>query len=94
MRIRKLNLSNIHYIRKNYSQNLKESILRIGFSFPIKVRLTNNQYYCIDGHKRLSCLEDILLSDSYYKRGSEIPVIIDNNGDIRSNDQWYDRNKH
>lgn len=42
MRIRKLNLSDIHYIRKNYSQNLKESILRIGFSFPIKVRLTNN----------------------------------------------------
>lgn len=66
----------------------------IGFSFPIQVRIENDQYVCVDGHKRLTILEDILKEDPSYKRGRNVHVIIKNNGDQRSNDCSRGRNTH
>lgn len=94
MRIIKVSLSQIQYQYKTYPQTLYASIMRIGFSFPIKVIQTDNYYQCIDGHKRLSVLHDILNNTPDYHRGNQVCVIIENNGNTRSNDCWRGRNTH
>lgn len=94
MRIRLVSLEDITYNYTAYSQTLYESVKRIGFSFPITLRIEGDHYYCVDGHKRLSILHDLLLSDPHYKRGNQVKVIIKNNGDERSNDCSRGRNTH
>lgn len=94
MRIIKVPLSQIQYQYTQYTQTLYDSIMRIGFSFPIKVIQLESQYQCIDGHKRLSALHDILEQVPSYHRGDQICVIIENNGNSRSNDCWRGRNTH
>lgn len=94
MRIIKVPLDKINYQKTEYNQNLYDSIIRIGFSFPIKVSLIDEGYQCIDGHKRLSALEDILKDNPNYKRGNQVAVIVENNGNTRSNDCWRGRNSH
>lgn len=87
MKIYKLAVSKIHFTYQPYIQELRDSIVRIGLSFPIKVTVQDNQYYCVDGHKRLSVLQDI---DS----NSLVSVVIVNDGSSRSNDCWRGRNTH
>lgn len=94
MRLVKIDIKDIDFQYQSYTKELYDSILRIGFSFPIHVIQLNQHYQCIDGHKRLSALYDILKKDSLYKRGSYVNVIIKNNGDERSNDCWRGRNTH
>jgi len=94
MRLNQLALQDIIFQYTEYNESLYNSVLRIGFSFPIKIRVENNQYYCIDGHKRLSILSDILKSDPDYKRGDKVTVIYTNSDNIRSNDCWKGRNTH
>lgn len=94
MRLNQLNLDEIVFDYTEYSDTLFNSVLRIGFSFPVKVKYQNDKYYCIDGHKRLSVLTDILKDNPSYKRGDKVTVVIDNNGDTRSNDCWRGRNTH
>lgn len=94
MRMKKLALDKIQYEYTQYNENLYQSVLRIGFSFPIYVQQIENEYQCIDGHKRLSVLHDILKDDPCYKRGNQVNVVIKNNDDIRSNDCWRGRNTH
>lgn len=94
MRIRQLSIDEIQFTRKDYSETLLASVKRIGFSFPIQVRIENDQYVCVDGHKRLTILKDILKEDPSYKRGRNVHVIIKNNGDQRSNDCSRGRNTH
>lgn len=89
MRIIKIELDKIKFDKKEYSDSLKKSIIRIGLSFPIKVEIKEDGYYCIDGHKRLSVLNQ--LTDDRFKT---VNVIIVNNGNVRSNDCWRDRNHH
>ena len=60
MRIKELPLSDIHFIPSEYTDHLYHSIIRIGFSFPIKVKETGCGYLCVDGNKRLTALRDIL----------------------------------
>lgn len=94
MRIRALHLKDIRFNYTAYDQKLYESVRRIGFSFPITVRLEKGSYVCLDGHKRLSILNDILKKDPDYPRGDQVNVIIKNNGDERSNDCSRGRNTH
>lgn len=94
MRITKVSYQNIQFCYSDYSKQLYDSILRIGFSFPIKVQMIDNQYICIDGHKRLSALSDILKNESSYHRGDQVCIVVENNGDMRSNDCWRGRNTH
>lgn len=94
MRIIKVSIHDIDFVKKEYNQSLYDSIVRIGFSFPIKVCLDDDGYKCIDGHKRLSALEDILKDNPSYKRGDSVAVIVENNGNTRSNDCWRGRNSH
>lgn len=94
MRMNKVDISQIQFQYCEYNQNLYDSILRIGFSFPIYVNLDEEGYKCIDGHKRLSALSDILKTDPHYKRGRLVSIVVKNNADTRSNDCWRGRNTH
>ncbi|MCI9093750.1 MAG: hypothetical protein HFF36_08270 [Coprobacillus sp.] len=94
MRIIKIPISQIQYQYTEYNQSLYHSIIRIGLSFPIKVILNQDSYQCVDGHKRLSALHDILKNESHYHRGDFVCVIVENNGNTRSNDCWRGRNSH
>lgn len=94
MRISKINIFDVQFNYQEYSQTLYKSILRIGFSFPITVNQNGKFYECVDGHKRLSVLMDILKDNPQYRRGTFVPAIIKNNGNMRSNDCWRGRNTH
>ncbi len=94
MRINKIDISKIHFHYQKYDPSLYQSILRIGFSFPITVNQNGETYECIDGHKRLSVLQYILQDHISYSRCSFVPVIIKNLGNDRSNDCWRGRNHH
>lgn len=94
MRYIKVDMTQIQFQYQSYSQSLYDSIIRIGFSFPIQVNVINNQYICIDGHKRLSALADILKADPHYHRGSKVTVLIKNSENVRSSDCWRGRNTH
>lgn len=95
MRIKKVDYHQIRFEYKNYSDSMYDSIKRIGFSFPIKVNIDENgDYYCIDGHKRLSALHDLLKQESGYDKRKEVPFIVYNDGSSRSNDCWRSRNTH
>lgn len=94
MRYIKADISKIQYTYVSYTPQLKDSILRIGFSFPIHVNVDNDQYICIDGHKRLSALHDILIENPHYHRGSQVCILVKNNNNARSSDCWRGRNTH
>ncbi|MBO6048039.1 MAG: ParB N-terminal domain-containing protein [Erysipelotrichaceae bacterium] len=92
MRIKELSINEIKFERKNYKESLMNSIERIGFSFPIKVKHSDGEYVCVDGHKRLSALEDLIHKGS--KRSEMVKVIIVDSDDNRSNDCSRGRNVH
>lgn len=90
MRLKYAYLEEIDFTISSYSQSLYESIERIGLSFAIKVRLKNDRYECIDGHKRLTVLK--ALKDKGIEK--KITIIVINDGSVRSNDAWAGRNTH
>ncbi len=94
MRIRRINYRKIHFEYKEYSQSMYDSVKRIGLSFPIKVNIKDGQYYCLDGHKRLSIIRDLLENEKGYEKRQDVPFIIYNDGSSRSNDCWRSRNTH
>ena len=94
MRVNRLNITDIKYEEKEYTPSMYQSIKRIGLSFPIKVNLVDGTYYCLDGHKRLCAIRDIIASDASLESLGDINVIIYNDGSTRSNDCWNGRNTH
>ena len=94
MRIRKINFQEINFEYCPYPQSMYDSLKRIGLSFPIKVNIINGKYYCKDGHKRLSIIQDLLKNEEGYEKRRDVPYIIYNDGSSRSNDCWRDRNMH
>lgn len=94
MRLIKIRLDDIKFEYKPYSKELYESVKKIGFSFPLRVSYNDHQYICIDGHKRLSILTDLLKEDENYHRGDEVVVLINNSDNVHSNDCWRGKNVH
>ena len=94
MRIISLSLSQIQFETKDYEFSLKESVLKRGLAFPLKIRIENDQYICEDGHKRLTILSELALIDPNHKYVLKIPVILVNTSNNRSNDCWRGRNVH
>lgn len=86
MRIVKIKIEDIKYTPSAYDEILKESIKRIGLSFPIKVNQYQSHYQCVDGNKRLTILNELEIK--------EVNCIIMDNGNSRSNDCWRGRNHH
>lgn len=93
MRIQQIDIEEIEFDYQSYNQSMYDSIKRIGLSFPVKVRIENDKYYCQDGHKRLSAISDMSDEEIYQKR-RKINIIVVNNGNLRSNDCWRSRNMH
>lgn len=63
MKIQACNIDEIDFKPCEYSDALRDSLLRMGQGFPIHVKLHESTYLCIDGHKRLSAISDILKKD-------------------------------
>lgn len=75
MRIRKINFQEINFEYCSYPQSMYDSIKRIGLSFPIKVNIINGKYYCKDGHKRLSIIQDLLKNEEGYEKEGMFPIL-------------------
>lgn len=56
MRIQQVDITEVFFQTKEYTQGMYDSIVRIGLSFPVKVSLEQGKFYCQDGHKRLLSL--------------------------------------
>lgn len=74
---KKISVKEIEFNYVEYKQDLYESIKERGVSIPVKVLRDKNGYKCIDGHKRLSILQDlhietvtIMLKNDFSKAGS------------------------
>lgn len=93
MRVQQVDIKEIVFVKKDYRESMYESIKRIGLSFPVKVIIEDDKYYCIDGHKRLSAIMDMKEDEIYAKR-RKINIIVMNNGNSRSNDCWCSKNMH
>lgn len=93
MRIIKCDIKEIKFNKIEYTEDLKKSILRIGFSFPIYVEVQSDEFVCVDGHKRLSAMYD-LINDELWNRDTQVNIIIKNHANQRSNDCWRGRNHH
>lgn len=93
MRIQQVDITEVFFQTKEYTQGMYDSIVRIGLSFPVKVSLEQGKFYCQDGHKRLSAIANMDKLEVYKKR-RKINIIVINNGNSRSNDCWRGRNMH
>lgn len=94
MRITYIDMENIDYSECEYDEMLFQSIKRIGCSFPIRVIQKGTRYECIDGHKRLSILHELLKQEALTKDRRKIAVMIQNDGSMRSDGGWSLRNHH
>lgn len=94
MRIKKIKISDIQFTYCHYDMDLLLSIKRIGLSFPIKIKDTENGYICNDGQKRLSVLLDLQKDETMPFDTKEVHCIVINDGSSRSNDCWRQRNTH
>lgn len=63
LKIQVCTIDKINFNPCKYSDTLRDSLLRMGQGFPIHVKQKENAYLCIDGHKRLSVISDILKKD-------------------------------
>ena len=93
MRIQQVDITEVFFQTKEYTQGMYDSIVRIGLSFPVKVSLEQGKFYCQDCHKRLSAIASMEKLEVYKKR-RKINIIVINNGNSRSNDCWRGRNMH
>lgn len=75
MRIRKINFQEINFEYCPYPQSMYDSIKRIGLSFPIKVNIIDGQYYCKDGNKRLSIIQDLLKKKKAMKEEGQFLIL-------------------
>ena len=78
MRIQQVDITEVFFQTKEYTQGMYDSIVRIGLSFPVKVSLEQGKFYCQDGHKRLSAIASMEKLEVYKKR-RKINIIVINN---------------
>ena len=76
MRIEQIPLSAITFQKTAYPPALKASLLRAGLNFPIHVSMRENGCVCVDGHKRLSAIEDILAEDKDNPKFQTISILV------------------
>lgn len=76
MRINSISIDEISFKHTEYTPLLKDSLLRVGQNFPIYVSRKNESFSCLDGHKRLSAIYDILQECPENQRFQNLKVII------------------
>lgn len=75
MKIINLPISKIQFIRKSYDPSLKESLMRRGVCFPLRIREKHGVLICVDGAKRLSAITDIVSENPEHKL-AHVPVLL------------------
>lgn len=89
---RLIELKDIKFNCINFDIDLYESILKRGILIPIRVRLKDDVYECIDGHKRLSVLKKLSKTDEKFNK---VMVMIVNDFSKAGSGYWGNtRNKH
>ncbi len=89
---RLIELKDIKFNCINFDIDLYESILKRGILIPIRVRLKDDVYECIDGHKRLSVLKELSKTDEKFNK---VMVMIVNDFSKAGSGYWGNtRNKH
>lgn len=92
MKIVKIPFNKIIYLQKDVSDDLKNSLMRISLSFPIKVRKLDNTYECVDGHKRLSAIAQLIEQERFKEKFEYIPAILTE--DTRTDNGWSRMRHH
>lgn len=95
MRVIHVPLSSIHFELREPRESLKKSVLRVGVSFPVKVRQNEDgSYVCVDGHQRLTILSELSKMQPEHRFLKRFPVVVVNTDLVRSNDCMGARNMH
>lgn len=76
MKVEKKDFFSIQYHVTAYTKQLYASLLRIGLNFPIYVKHSEEGYVCVDGHKRMSAIADILKHNPSYAKFQNVNVIV------------------
>lgn len=85
-------LDEIDYIPCDVEPFLYESIEKRGIAIPVKVRVLENGYECVDGHKRLTVCNKLSKKDAKFLR---IPVMLVNDFSKAGSGYWGNtQNKH
>lgn len=92
MRIDQIPFEQIKYTRTSYPDSLYRSLKRIGLNFPIQVGKSEQGYTCIDGHKRMSAIADILQEDTSITKFEIIPALVKEHA--RSEAPYHLHNHH
>ncbi|MBQ1468542.1 MAG: ParB-like nuclease domain-containing protein [Solobacterium sp.] len=87
-----VDIEEIQYTEKPVPDNLLESIRIRGVAIPVRVRKTETGYECLDGHQRLSALNQLMQEDERFRR---VPVMLVNDFTKAGSGFWGNtRNKH
>lgn len=92
MQIKGISIQHILFVYQPYPITLKKSLLRAGVQFPLQVRMQGDRYICLDGHKRLSAIQDILQEDATHPKFQSIRVQMVEHA--RSAPPWHTHNLH
>lgn len=89
---KKVLLEEIQYIQKEVDPVLLQSIEERGIAIPVKVRMNEEGYECLDGHQRCSACAILKEKDQKF---SMIPIMITNDYSKAGSAYWGDtQNKH
>ncbi len=95
MRIIHVPLEKIQFDWREPRPSLKASVLRVGVSFPIRVKqIDEDHFVCIDGHQRLTILAMLAKEIPEHRFLERFPVVVVNTDLVRSNDCSRARNMH
>ncbi|MFI3283962.1 MAG: ParB N-terminal domain-containing protein [Erysipelotrichaceae bacterium] len=83
-----IEIEKIKYTPCSYSSELTQSLKEKGILVSLRVNKTNDGYQCIDGHKRLSCinLEKLAIK--------EVSAVIVNDHSKQGSRYWGAKNTH
>ena len=87
MKVIYLNPGQIEYEHTAYSEELKESVMRVKIQIAIRVKVDGDRYVCLDGNKRLSIINDLGLD-------IRIPAVLTNDFSKQGSTYWGAMNHH
>lgn len=92
MRIQQIDIMRL-YMKKILLIVCMNQLNESGLSLPIKAIIKNGRYYCQDGHKRISAINE-MISRRYLSKRRKINIIVMNNGNNRSMIVGFVKNMH
>jgi len=87
MKVIYLKKEDLKFTRESYSESLKSSISRIKIQIALKVKVVEDGYLVIDGHKRMTVINDLNLDIN-------IPCLLINDFEKQGSTYWGSMNHH